>query len=156
MDLHQIEPQAPLLVVPLSQKRLKLTQIIFFSAHWPFPSVRHHSPLSPNVTAAKSCGFNSRKWLDTPFLVQFGFIRPTFGPTLRLNIFSQHFEHYHQLQIVALYMQLQQNPMIYNRENGRKPHLAPYCPNLGPTFFSRKPGFVTFLQSIDPNFMKKS
>ena len=28
LDLHQIEPQAPLLVVPLSQKWPKLTQIM--------------------------------------------------------------------------------------------------------------------------------
>ena len=56
--LHQIEPQAPLLVVPLSQKWPKQSQIIF----------------------------------------------------------SQHFDHYHLLDIIALcyHMQFQQNPMIFN------------------------------------------
>ena len=64
MDLHQIEPQAPLLVVPLSQKWPKQSQIIF----------------------------------------------------------SQHFDHYHLLDIIALsfHMQFQLGHMLFNRENGRK------------------------------------
>ena len=69
LNLHQIEPQAPLLVVPLSQKWPKQSQIIF----------------------------------------------------------SQDFDHYHLLDIIALcyHMQFQQNPMIFNWESGRKTHFLP-------------------------------
>ena len=92
MDLYQIEPQGPLLVVPLRQKWPKQTQIIF----------------------------------------------------------SQHFDHYYLLYIIALcyHTQFQQNPMIFSQENGKKPYfwliLAPFCPNFRPPHFLLKIGLRHF------------
>ena len=56
-----------------------------------------------------------------------GDLGPMIPKKLRLNIFSQHFDHCHRLDIVTLcyYVRFQHNPMIFNRESGRKPHFSP-------------------------------
>ena len=90
-DPHQIEPQTPLLVVPLSQKWPKQSQIIF----------------------------------------------------------SQHFEHYHLLEIIALcyHVQFQQNPIIFKPENSRKPHFGPFWPLLPKFARSGAHGWILQMQS---------
>ena len=73
MHLHQIEAQAPLLVLPLIQKWLILIQIIP-PAHRSLPSLRHnHSRLSRHVTAAKSYGFQLQK------MAEYAIFWPIFG-----------------------------------------------------------------------------
>ena len=81
-------------------------------------------------------------------------------PKLGLNIFSQHFDHYNLLDIFAFcdHMQFQQNDMVFDQDNGRKPHFWPilplFGPNVGPHIFFQKSGFVT-LQLHRPQLWAK-
>ena len=79
-----------------------------------------------------------------------GALGPIMPSKLRLNIFSRHFDQCHLLIIIVLcyHMQLQQIPMLFSHENGKKPYfwpiLAPFCPNLEPNNFFSKIGLRHF------------
>ena len=82
-------------------------------------------------------------------------------PKLGLNIFSQHFDHYHLLDIFAFcdHMQFQQNAMVFDQDNGRKPHFWPilplFGPNVGPHIFFSKIGLRHFSQLYWPQLCAK-
>ena len=56
-------------------------------------------------------------------------------------------------------MQNRQKLMIFEEENGLKPHFGPFLalngPFLAPHIFFRKSGFVTFLDSLEASLMQK-
>ena len=57
-------------------------------------------------------------------------------------------------------MQNRQKLMIFEEENGLKPHFGPFLalngPFLGPRIFFRKSAYVTFLDSLQASLVQKS